>query len=146
MFKFKLEPVLSLKEKVEENKKRELGIASRKQEVIQAQKRELECRRQEALKEVQTAGQAVDVRNMRLFNAYHASVTQSIELKSREYNEAQKELEVKRKELLDAVQERKILDNLKSIHYETFLEEEKSTQQNILDEIVTYKYGRREKE
>lgn len=52
MFKFSLQPVLALKEKIEDSKKRELGIATTNQERIYQEKVILEQKKLEILQQV----------------------------------------------------------------------------------------------
>lgn len=144
MFKFKLASVLSLKEKMEESKKRELGAATLYKEKCLSEKLELVERKEEALQVIKAHNRSVvDVQSLKAFNVYNAYMEQVIEVKNREVQEAQKKVEEKRGELLEAVKERKILDNLKDIQNEVFMEEEKREEQRILDDIVTYKYGKK---
>lgn len=144
MFKFKLASVLSLKEKIEDSKKRELGAATLHKERLLSEKLELVERREEAVQAVKKHNsKTVDVQSLREFNTYNAYMEQAIELKNKEVQEAQKKVEEKREALLEAVKERKILDNLKEIQNEVFMEEEKREEQRILDDIVTYKYGKK---
>lgn len=144
MFKFKLASVLSLKEKIEDSKKRELGAATLHKERLLSEKLELIEKREEAVQAVKKHNsKTVDVQSLREFNTYNAYMEQAIELKNKEVQEAQKKVEEKREALLEAVKERKILDNLKEIQNEVFMEEEKRGEQRILDDIVTYKYGKK---
>ncbi|MBU3803592.1 MAG: flagellar export protein FliJ [Candidatus Cellulosilyticum pullistercoris] len=144
MFKFKLASVLSLKEKVEESKKRELGVATLYKERLLHEKLQLIKKKEEALQGVKSHNsQFVDLQSMRAFNTYHTYIEHAIETKNKEVQVAQKKIEEKREALLDAVKERKILDNLKEIQNEVFMEEEKREEQRILDDIVTYKYGKK---
>ena len=147
MFKFSLEPVLALKEKVEDSKKRELGVATMHQEKIYQEKLLLEKKKDEALSEARfIEKQLVDVSTIKAFNQYNHYISQTIEVKEKQLEEAKIKVEEKRNELLEAVKERKILDNLKAIHKEAFIEEEKRDEQRITDDIVTYRFGRKERE
>ena len=144
MFKFKLASVLSLKEKIEDSKKRELGAATLHQERLLSEKLELVEKKEEVLQEIKSHNsQVVDVKSIRAFNVYNVYIEQAIELKNKEVQQAQKKVEEKREELLEAVKERKILDNLKDIQNEVFMEEEKREEQRILDDTVTYKYRKK---
>lgn len=147
MFKFTLEPVLALKEKIEDSKKRELGVATMHQERIHQEKQFLEKKKEEALIEAQMKeNQFVDLSAVKAFNHYHQFISKTIQDKDKQLEEAKIKVEEKRHELLEAVKERKILDNLKEIHKEAFVEEEKRDEQRIMDDIVTYRFGRKERE
>lgn len=144
MFKFKLEPVLSLKEKIEDSRKRELGIATIHKEALLNEKLQLMKKKDKAMDEIKTHNNSVvDVQSFKAFNQYSVYMDQAIKAKNKQVQEAQKKVEEKREELLEAVKERKILDNLKDIQNEVFIEEEKREEQRILDDIVTYKYGKK---
>lgn len=147
MFKFKLEPVLSLKEKIEDSKKRELGVATMHKEVLLNEKLQLMKKKEEAIQAVKSHNSTVvDVQSLKAFNQYSVYMEQAIKAKNKQVQEAQNKVDEKREELLEAVKERKILDNLKDIQNEVFMEEEKREEQRILDDIVTYKYGKKERE
>lgn len=146
MFKFKLDSVLSLREKVEENKKRELGLAISYKDQLINEQQELIKKREETAQSVKVYNsQILDIQNIRAFNIYDVHMQKTIEYKSKQIQEAQKQVDHNRQALLEAVKERKILDNLKEIQKEAFIEEEKKKEQNILDDLVTYKYGRKER-
>lgn len=147
MFKFKLEPVLSLKEKIEDSKKRELGVATMHKEVLLNEKLQLMKKKEEAIQAVKSHNSTVvDVQSLKAFNQYSVYMDQAIKAKNKQVQEAQNKVDEKREELLEAVKERKILDNLKDIQNEVFMEEEKREEQRILDDIVTYKYGKKGRE
>ena len=88
----------------------------------------------------------MNIQSLKLFNAYSTYINKAIEEKDKQFQEAKKQVALKREELLEAVKERKILDNLKAIHLEAFIEEAKQEEQRITDDLVTYKYGRKGKE
>ncbi|HOW57076.1 MAG TPA: flagellar export protein FliJ, partial [Smithellaceae bacterium] len=55
------------------------------------------------------------------------------------------QLEEKRKELLEAVKKRKVMEKLKEKHRAEYEEESLALEQKNSDEISVLKYGRREK-
>lgn len=147
MFKFNLEPVLALKEKFEDSKKRELGVATMHQEKVYQEKLMLEQKKEEILMQAKNqSSNLIDISGIKALNQYNSYMNKAIALKGQELLEAEKKVSEKRNELLEAVKDRKILDNLKSIHREIFEEEEKRDEQRILDDMVTYRFGNRGKE
>lgn len=146
MFKFSLEPVLSLREKVEDNKKRELGEATQYQEKVYQEKLHLEQIKEEALNLTRKQSrEAVNVLEIRTLNQYNSYMVKAVRNKEHELEEAKQVVNEKREALLEAVKDRKILDNLKAIHKENFEEEEKRAEQRILDDMVTYRFGNKGK-
>lgn len=147
MFKFKLASVLSLKEKMEDSKKRELGVAIMQADQVRNEKEELELYKITCINEAKNENMGtVNVQYLKAFHCYSKRLNEEIEKKTEALVQAEQNVVIKRNELLEAVKERKILDNLKAIEQEAFIEEEKREEQRILDDIVTYKYGNKGKE
>lgn len=142
MFKFELQPVLALKEKLEDNKKRELGLANTKHEQLVDERSTLMTLHNEAYNEIrQQCDGGLNISNLKQFNYYTARLNKQIEKKELEIVKAKRIVSEKRNELLEAVKQRKILENLKEIKLEQFKGEEVKAQNQIVDEIVSYKYG-----
>ena len=142
MFKFELNSVLSLKEKFEDAKKRELGHANTYKEALDLQKEVLVNEYEgiyHAIKNNST--QEVNIRAIKALNRYSSHISKQIIEAEVHIVQAQKVVDIKREELLNAMKERKILDNLKEIKLEQYIEESKKVEQLLLDEIVSYKYG-----
>lgn len=147
MFKYRLEPILTLKEKLEESKKRELGLAQQCHDKIRVEKEKLIKEQQAAYEEAKVqSSKKVNVGQLKQFHHYVQYMEQAIVLKNEEMEVAAQKVEQKREELIEAVKERKILENLKEIHLDEFREEEKRKENSIVDEIVTYKYSANQKE
>ena len=147
MFKYRLEPVLALKEKLEESKKRELGLAHQYHEKVKDEKEILVKEQERAYEEAKIkSNEKVNIQQLKQFNYYTHYMKKVINLKTEEVKLASREVQQKREELIEAVKERKILENLKEIHLEGYKEEEKRKENSIIDEIVTYKYSANQKE
>ncbi len=141
MFKFELESVLSLKQNMEDKKKRELGLANREKELLVAEKTILVKHYEEtchALKKQN--GVVLDVQNVKVSHLYAGYLLKQVERKERQIEEAQQKIDIKRQELYEAMKERKILENLKEIKREQYDEELKKAEQLIVDGLVSYKY------
>lgn len=149
MFKFKLESVLSLKQDLEDTKKRELGMANIYKEQLEFQKNELLIENELLCNELKEKKSVViDIHTIRLSHLYRNYILKQIKQKEIEIQQAQKVVDQKREALLVAMKERKILENLKQIKKEQHDDEAKKAEQLIVDEIVSYKYrtvGRSEK-
>lgn len=139
MFKFGLNPVLSLREKVEEQKKRELGAATSQKEVI-VQKQVTLINEKNSFLHTETTNKAIDITRLKASNRYKEYLSEQIALLDEEIEVAESKIEVKRAELLEAVKGRKILSNLKDRKQEEHRVETLKEEQNILDEIASFKY------
>ena len=142
MFKFELNPVLSLKEKIEDAKKRELGEANGHKEYLEFKKNSLADEHQGVYRQIKTnSSKQVNIREIQMLNQYSSYVDKQIKQTEIQIKAAKKIVEKKREELMGAVKERKILDNLKEIRLEQYREDTKKIEQILVDETVSYKYG-----
>ena len=141
MFKFELESVLSLKQNMEDKKKRELGVANREKELLVAEKNRLVKHYEETCNALKRQNEVVlDVQNVKVSHLYAGYLLKQVERKVHQIEEAQQKIDVKRQELYEAMKERKILENLKEIKREQYDEELKKAEQLIVDGLVSYKY------
>lgn len=142
MFQFQLQSVLKIKEKIEEQKKIELGQAIKNQEEIKREKSTLISKQDEVLKAMQLdKASTIDLNHLRLYYRYELLIDKAISDKEVQLDEASRMVTQKRAALMEAVKDRKVLERLKDIKEETYKEEEKYIEQRIVDDMVTYKYG-----
>ena len=147
MFKYKLEPILALKEKIEENKKREFGIAHQSYERAKSEKAILVKAQEQAYHAARTQkNDSINIIQLKQLNHYTNYMKKEISAKDKEIVSAEQQVEQKRNELVEAVKERKILENLKEIQLQEYKEEENKKENARIDEIVTYKYRLNKKE
>lgn len=144
--KFELEAVLSLKQNIEDVKKRELGLANLKKMQLEEEKEILEETFTTTLGQAKISAQnKVNVEHIKQTHHYTKHLKTQIKDKDCEIIDADKQVEQRRKELTEAVKQRKILENLKTLRLEQFYEEEKKREQNLTDEIVSYQYTKKGK-
>ena len=139
---FSMQNILNMKEKLEDQAKNNFAQANlRLQEAI-AEQESLEQRLAEAKKKLQQdISDALDIRSIRnqedaveIFRMY---VRQHIlVVKQRE-----KEVDVAREHLNEAMKERKTFEKLREKALEAFLAEENIREQKEVDELVSYRYG-----
>lgn len=141
-FRFPLENILNMKEKLEEQAKNEYGQANARllseqekldllNERLEDAKHKLREILQEVLSvtEIQRREDAVEI-----IKFY---VTQQILVVKR----CEKELEIAREKLSEAMKERKIFEKLREKAFEEFVREEGRREQKEVDELMSYKYG-----
>ncbi|MHC1750483.1 MAG: flagellar export protein FliJ [Cellulosilyticaceae bacterium] len=141
MFKFKLESVLSLKNSLEDTKKRELGILNTQKSNLEQQQDNLiqeEKIATNTLKEAQK--NHIDLQMIKNSREYTQVLTHKKTELQNQINEAEKKIQLKREELIAAMADRKILDNLKEIKKQEYAIELIKEQEKQVDEIVSYKY------
>lgn len=137
-----MESVLNIKKKLEEQAKNEYGQANarlfREQEKLNTflmrreeakQKLKLILSETLSMTEIRKMEDAVEVLSFYV-------VQQQLEVKR-----CEKEVEIAREKLTEAMKERKIFDKLKEKAYEEFLKEENWKEQKEVDELMSFKHG-----
>ncbi len=141
-FRFPMENILNMKEKLEEQAKNEYGQANarllREQEKLDRLTERLEDAKQKlrdvlhevlSVKEIRRKEDAVEI-----IKTY---VMQQFLVVKR----CEKEVEVAREKLTEAMKERKIFEKLREKAFEEFMKEEGRKEQKEVDELMSYKYG-----
>ncbi len=144
-FVFRLQTVLELRLKREEEEKKKLGelIAWQKQEEgILAQMVGKEQATRASLKEKQALGQFLHIDELQRIAAFLKKIAKDIEAQKAKLVEIAKRIEEQRVALLKAVQERQILEKLKENQYNEWVFEVEQEEAKVLDELATLKYAR----
>jgi len=146
-FIYTMESILRIKEKIEEQKKIELGESIQKyQKALEEESRRKETLNEsmEFFKNTQAQlmkGEKLKKRSQRIRYYQNALEEQKKEVKSNK-----EQVALKREALKQAVQEKKIQEKLKERAKIIFLEEEKLKEQILLDEVVSYRYATQKEE
>ena len=141
-FRYSMESVLNIKKRLEEQAKNEYGQANARLFREQEKLNTFLMRREEAkqklklilcetlsMTEIRKMEDAVEVLSFYV-------VQQQLEVKR-----CEKEVEIAREKLTEAMKERKIFDKLKEKAYEEFLKEENWKEQKEVDELMSFKHG-----
>jgi len=139
-FVFKLQPLLNVKQQMEDNLKNELGKAIKQLEKEKAVLAEIEDEKSRCIAEFnEKAGRGISVKTMRDYNVYILHLSERILLQKENVKLASNNVDKIREELLKIIKEREILEKLKEKKFAEFLEEQLKEEQKINDEIVSYK-------
>lgn len=144
-FVFRLQTVLEVKIRAEDEEKRKLGelIAWQKQEeMILAQLVQKKQETRDLLKERQRTGEYLQVDELKRISYFLKKVDQDIEAQKAKLIEIARRIEAQREALLKAAQEKKTLEMLKEQHYTEYLNEIEEEERKLLDELATLKYAR----
>lgn len=147
MFKFRLQKILDLRERLEDLKKNEYGIAKKK--LLDAiRKKDMMVAKKEALiEEMKTLDWSIEkLKKRNEYTRYIDYLKEVIEKMEQNITFLTLEAEEKRKELEEAVKDRKILDKFKDKEKEKWRREEVRLENAITNEIVSYKYTVKEEE
>lgn len=141
-FQFPLQNILNMKEKLEEQAKNEYGQANARLMSEQDKLHQLEVRLEEAKQKLKNVLQetlsVLEIRKredaVEIIKTY---VMQQLLVVKR----CEKEVEIAREKLSEAMKERKIFEKLREKAFEEFIKEEGRKEQKEVDELMSYKYG-----
>jgi len=142
-FKFRLQKVKELKEEIEKQKMQLLAKASERvaREEMQLEmyyKKQQECYRQ--LENVRTEAKINPV-GINYYYSYLEKLEMDIKNQKLKIAAAKQELEKRRKILLAATKERKVLDKLKSRQHQSYMIEMFKKEQAIMDDLAATHYS-----
>lgn len=141
-FRFPMENILNMKEKLEDQAKNEYGQANarllREQEKLDRLTERLEDAKQKLREVLHEVLSVSEIRRkedaVEIIKTY---VMQQFLIVKR----CEKEVEVAREKLTEAMKERKIFEKLREKAFEEFMKEEGRKEQKEVDELMSYKYG-----
>lgn len=144
-FKFKLQRLLDVKEKIEETKKNEFAEAKKNLNEAIKRKEDLILKRQNLLNEMKDVSDIGSYKyKIAEYNRYLVTLKNLQVRIERNIKILELELEKKRIELSEAVKNRKILEKMKEKDLEKYKKEELKIEEAIVNEIVTYNYSNKE--
>ncbi len=146
-FVYRMQNILNLKYKLEDQAKMEFA-AARRQLTEEEEKLELLYRRKDSYEEEgrrlrEDALAVMDILENR--NAI-LQMEDFIELQKLEVAKAEDALEIERQKLQEVMQERKVQEKLREKAFEAFVKEENAKESKEIDELVSYTYGQRKRE
>ena len=146
-FVYRMQNILDLKQKIEEQEKANFGMATARFNEEQQKLRDLMIRQagyERRLKELSVG--TIDIKEIK--TCKHAISSMKVALRDQmiEVSKAQKAMEVARKKLNEVMMERKMHEKLREHAFEEFLDEIDYEEGKITDELVSYSYFNTEKE
>ncbi len=146
-FVYRMQNILNLKYKLEDQAKMEFA-AARRRLTEEEEKLELLYRRKDSYEEEgrrlrEDALAVMDILENR--NAI-LQMEDFIELQKLEVAKAEDALEIERQKLQEVMQERKVQEKLREKAFEAFVKEENAKESKEIDELVSYTYGQRKRE
>ncbi len=143
-FRYKMQNILSIKEKMETQAKQAFGDAKRRldQEIdaldaLLERKKEIERHAVEVLKGDLDMHEIEDSQMARII------IDQKIAEQRLNVSRAETALENARSQLEEAVKERKTHEKLKEKQFDEFIREENRAESKTIDELTTYTYGQK---
>jgi flagellar FliJ protein len=144
-FRFKLETVLNVKEKREEQLKHELlrlnGLKQEQEKIL----KETKDKRAYIVNEKcgESAGRT-DVQTLLFYDQHIEVLLSKIDNTMEKIGELERRVETKRAEVVEASREKKVYEKLKEKQFEVFRKMVIFNEQQVLDEVAVSKYNRKE--
>ena len=146
-FLYRMQNILNLKRKLEEQAKMEYGTARARLNEEEEKLAQLQGRKADYEEEARSfLKKKLDLQKMRENKEAILRMDEFIELQKEEIQKAEDVVEAAREKLQAAIQERKIHEKLRENAFEAFLLEEKAGESHQIDELTSYTYGQRQQE
>lgn len=146
-FRYRMQNILTVKEKLETQAKNEFAIAAA---VVAEEEEKLEAlykRREEyseLLKRLQQGN--LDFKQIKEATQAYDAMKYLIEDQKKVLDRAEKALELKRVALAEAMQEVKTHEKLKEKEFNQFMADEAAKESKEIDELVSYRFGQSDSE
>jgi flagellar protein FliJ len=144
-FKFRLEPVVSLKKKVEDERKMDLAVAKRDLEakesyLVKLHQDKAWC---ESRRDVSGPAGSLDIPGMLLYYAYMEKLTDEIADHTSRVERSRENVDEKRGLLVKSSSEKKALEKLRAKMKQRHMVEAKRAEQAVLDDTASKFHGRK---
>ena len=143
-FVYRMQNILNLKYKLEDQAKMEFATARRRL-TEEEEKLENFYRRKDSYEEEGRRLREDTLEVMDILDNRNAilQMDEFIELQKLEVAKAEAALEVERQKLQEVMQERKVQEKLREKAFEAFIKEENAKESKEVDELVSYTYGQK---
>ncbi|MDR7080060.1 flagellar FliJ protein [Neobacillus niacini] len=139
-FQFPYIHILNLKEKEKEQALVELGQIGRKKEVIKEEHRFLEQKRNLFLQQMETGKGIASIADIQQRNEYLAYLNEKMSRLEEQINLIDKEIAVKKLDLLDKQKDEKTWNHLRDKAFEKYVQKQKKIEQDLMDEMAAIRH------
>ncbi|WP_342429542.1 flagellar export protein FliJ [Neobacillus sp. FSL H8-0543] len=139
-FHFPYLHILNLKEKEKEQAYLEFGRTIRKKELIQAEHKSFEQKRNEFLTQVESAKGKTSIADIQQRNEYLVHLTKQITSLEEKLNVIDQEIARKKSVLLTKQTDEKTWNHLRDKAFEKYVEKQKKVEQNLMDEMASIRH------
>lgn len=138
-FKYELESLLNVREKLEDIKQKEYAESLE----LLKQKKDIKNKIDDSLNHStltfkNSISNSIDARQIKMQHNYRRVLEKKKGLATQNLEKAKKKSKQQHKELLSAMRNRKTLEILKDKKYDQFIEQEKRVEQQVIDEIICF--------
>ena len=141
-FKYELENILNLREQEENIKQKEYAEALEKLKYEKQKKIKINKSLKTSRDKFKASiSKNIEPNKIRLQQNYQMYLENEHKLATVKVEKAENKTEEQRKELLDAMKNKKTLEVLREKRFEEYIEEEKKVEQQVVDEIVSFTFN-----
>lgn len=146
VFRYKMQNILNLKYKLEEQAKMDFAAARKKLDTEEEKLEELYHRREDYVEEGRKLRESsLPIQDILDNKTAILRMEDYIELQKINVSDAEKELENERVKMQEAIQERKIYEKLREKAFDNFIKEENAKESKEIDELTSYTYGQKKR-
>lgn len=143
-FKYKMQSILDVKEKLENKAKQDFAQANARLDTEKQKLVELQKRRSDYMEEgLKLRLEKIDIRKIRENKMAVLKIDEYIKNQMVQINLASREVEKARVALQTLMQERKAHEKLKENAFEAFMKEEQTAESKEIDQLTTYTHGQK---
>lgn len=144
-FKYKLQNILNIKQKLEEQAKQEFSTARMHLDEEEAKLGALIERRQEYEEQAKQLREgSLNIRDLEENKSAILVMDDFVSAQRVRVDKAARQLEKARLRMTEAMQERKTQETLRENAFEDFLREENRAESKVIDELTSYTYGQKQ--
>lgn len=144
VFRYKMQGILDIKEKLEDRAKQDFAEANMRLEAEKKKLDELHARKKYYMQEgIKLRSELIDVRKIRENKLAVLKIDEYISNQMKEIARAAKAVEKARAALQELMQERKAHEKLKENAFEEFMKEEQEAESKEIDQLTSYTYGQK---
>ncbi len=144
-FRYRMQNILDVKEKMESQAKNEFAIANAK--LLEEEEKLLALERRKGEEEAdlrQLYSDNLDILKINEMQDAIDNIKERIAIQQDNVRQAQHNVDLAREKLTLAMQERKTHEKLKERQFEEFLQEEAARESREIDELVSFRHGQTE--
>lgn len=143
-FRYKMQSILDVKEKLENKAKQDFAQANARLDAEKLKLVELQKRRSDYMEEgLRLRLEKIDIRKIRENKMAVLKMDEYIKNQMVQINLASREVEKARSALQALMQERKAHEKLKENAFEEFMKEEQAQESKEIDQLTTYTHGQK---
>jgi flagellar protein FliJ len=139
-FQFPYIHILNLKEKEKQQALLELGEIGRKKEAIMVEHRSLEQKKILFLHQMETGKGTVSIADIQQRNEYLMYLNQQLAQLDEQINLIDKEMAIKKLDLLDRQKDEKTWSHLRDKAFEVYVQKQKKIEQDLMDEMAAIRH------